>query len=99
VGRGDLAAEPLAGRGEADAPRGAVDELDAELGLELAQALADPRLRETDALGGAAEVKLVGEREEHPDLAELDRLPHSVATLLALRRNRRLIWRRPPPCW
>src|SRR4051794_4527521 len=54
VGAADLLAEPLAGRRERDAPARAMDELEAELVLEAAQALAHARLRETEPIGGAA---------------------------------------------
>src|SRR4051812_3638377 len=68
-----------------------MDELEAELVLEAAEALAHARLRETEPIGGAAEVKLFRQGKEHPDLAQLDRLPHREATLLAPLRGRQLI--------
>src|SRR3954469_10788138 len=68
-----------------------MDELDAELVLEAAQALAHARLREPEPIGGAAEVQLFRQGKEHPDLAQLDRLPHREATLLAPLRCRQLI--------
>ena len=76
VGGRDVGEEALARRGQRDAPARAVDEALAELVLELAQALAHARLRDPEPLGGAPEVELVGEGEEDPDLAQLDRLPH-----------------------
>src|SRR4051794_33683475 len=66
-------------------------ELEAELVLQAAEALAHARLRETEPIGGAAEGKLFRQGKEHPDLAQLDRLPHREATLLAPLRGRQLI--------
>ena len=65
----DLGQEALAGRRQRHAPARAVDEALAELGLERAQALADPRLGDAELFGGSPEVELLREREEHPDLA------------------------------
>src|SRR3954454_15225749 len=57
VDAADLLAEPLASGRERDAPARAMDELEAELVLEAAEALADARLCETEPIGGAAEVE------------------------------------------
>src|SRR4051794_41574242 len=74
-----------------------MDELEAELVLEAAQALAHARVRETEPIGGAAEVELFRQGKEHPNLAQLDRLPHREATLLAPLRGRQLIAASAPP--
>ncbi|MGH9211923.1 MAG: hypothetical protein ACRD2C_14765 [Acidimicrobiales bacterium] len=42
VSRGGIGEKPLAERGQGDTPAGAVQELTAQLALELSQALADP---------------------------------------------------------
>src|SRR3954449_6137983 len=68
-----------------------MDELEPELVLEAAQALAHARLGETEPIGGSAEVELFRQGKEHPDLAQLDHLPHREATLLAPLRGRQLI--------
>jgi hypothetical protein len=75
-------------------PARTVEELHAELALQAAQTLADPRLREAEPRGCPAEVQLLGEHEEHADLTELDQLPHPVARLLAAMPDRRLMARR-----
>ena len=53
-----------AGGGEGDRPRGAVDELHAELALELLDLPAQRRLGHVQALGGAPEVQLLGDGDE-----------------------------------
>ena len=50
---------------------GAVEEPHAELGLELADLLADGRLRHVQALGGAAEMQLLRDRDEVPQVSQL----------------------------
>ena len=69
IGGIDVGQEALAGRRQRHAPAGAMHEALAELELELAKALADPRLRDPEPLGGPPEVELLGESEEDPDLA------------------------------
>jgi hypothetical protein len=78
VGGADLLAEALAERGQLHVPVGSEDELAAQLAFQAAKALADPRGRHPEPLGGAAEVELLGECEEDPQLTKLDRLPHKV---------------------
>jgi hypothetical protein len=51
----------------------ALEQLDAELGLERADLLADARLGEMKPVGGAAEVKLLSDHDERPQLPELHR--------------------------
>jgi hypothetical protein len=53
----------------------------ADLGLERPDHLADAGLREAELLGRAAEVELLGDREEHADLPKLDRRPHRLGTV------------------
>jgi hypothetical protein len=48
----------------------ALEQPDAELGLELAHLLADRRLRDVEALGGAAEVQLLRDGDEVPKVTE-----------------------------
>ena len=55
-------------RGEGDAPPVALEQLDAELGLERSHLLAHARLREVQPLGRAAEMELLGHRDERPQL-------------------------------
>jgi hypothetical protein len=72
----DLVADLSAQGGQLDPPARASDQIGAELGLELAHDLAHTRGGQMKPLGRAAEVKLLGEHEEHADLTELDRRPH-----------------------
>ena len=65
----EVALELLARRGEADPAAGPVEDLDSEPGLKDTHGLAHPGLGDAQALGGPAEVQLVGEREEDPQLA------------------------------
>ena len=60
-----------AGRGEGDAAVGAVEQPHAQLCLELADLLADGGLRHVQALGGAAEVQLLRDRDEVPQVSQL----------------------------
>ena len=60
-----------AGHGEGDAAVGAVEQADAQLRLELADLLADGGLRHVEALGGAAEVQLLRDRDEVPQVSQL----------------------------
>ncbi len=59
-----------AGRGEGDAGV-AVEQADVEVGLELGELLAQRGLGDGEAQGGAAEVQLLGEREDRAEVAEL----------------------------
>jgi hypothetical protein len=68
-----------------------LEELRAELALELAHDLADPGLRDLQAIGRTTEVQLLAEREEEADLAQLDVLPHRPAGLIAASRRSRLL--------
>jgi hypothetical protein len=61
----------VAGVCQRDAPLGAVEEPHAELLLELPNLLAHGRLRDVQALRGPAEVQLLGDRDEVPDVAKL----------------------------
>ena len=58
-----------AGHGERHAAVGPVEQADSELGLELADLLAHGRLRDVQTLGGAAEVQLLGDRDEVPQMS------------------------------
>jgi hypothetical protein len=59
-----------AGGGEADA-RVALEQPGVEVGLELGQLLAERRLGDRQAQGGAAEVELLGEGDDRAQVAEL----------------------------
>ena len=61
----------LAGGRELDAARGPVEERLPELGLEAADLLRERRLRDVQALGGAAEVPLLGHGDEVAQVPEL----------------------------
>jgi hypothetical protein len=63
------ALEFLARQREADPAAGPVEDLDAEPGLKDAYGLAHPGLGDAQPLRGPAEVQLVGEYEEDPQLA------------------------------
>jgi hypothetical protein len=58
-------------RGQRDLTRGAIEQLLAELGLEPADLCADARLRDVQPLGGAREVRLVGNGDEVLELSQL----------------------------
>ncbi len=60
-----------AGLGEVDAAGGAVEQLDAELGFQLADLLGERRLGHVEPLGGATEVTLLGHRHEVPKVAQI----------------------------
>ena len=60
-----------AGVGKADAAVGTVEQPHTQLCLELADLLADGRLRHVKALGGAAEVQLLRDRDEVPQVSQL----------------------------
>jgi hypothetical protein len=66
----DAFVEDRAGRGELDAARGAVEELDLQLGFEPPDLLRQWRLGHLQPLGGAAEVALLGDRDEGSKVAE-----------------------------
>ena len=57
-------------RGERDAAAIALEQPHAELVLERPHLLADARLGQVQPVGGAAEVQLLGDRDERPELAE-----------------------------
>ena len=61
--------------GEQDAALRAVEQLHAELGLELADLLADGGLRDVQALRRAPEVQLLGDSDEVPQVAEFHGRP------------------------
>jgi len=65
-----LLEERAAGDGERDAALRAVEELDAQLLLELAHLLADGRLRDVKPVGCTAEVQLLGDRHEVPEMTK-----------------------------
>jgi hypothetical protein len=81
AGRADFVAKPRSIGGELNASARSVDQLSSELVLELAKALAHTRRRQSKPLRRTAEVQLLGEGEEDPQLAEVDRLPHGEVTL------------------
>lgn len=60
-----------AGLGEVDTAGGAVEQLDTQLGLQLADLLGERRLRHVEAYGGATEVTLLGHRHEVPEMTQI----------------------------
>jgi hypothetical protein len=67
--------EHRAGRSELDAARGPVGQRFAELGLKAADLLRQRRLGDVKALGGAAEVPLLGDRDEVAEVSQLHGSP------------------------
>ena len=65
-----LGQQRATGRRQRDPARAAREELDAELALEPADALAQRRLSHVQALGGAAEVELLRHGDEVPEVAQ-----------------------------
>jgi hypothetical protein len=63
-------------RGQRHAPARALEQRRADDRLERPDQLAHARLRNAQALRRAAEVQLIGHREERTQVAQLDRLPH-----------------------
>ena len=62
----------LAGRGQQHLARGAVQQLQAQLGFQRADALADRRLRQADGIARAGKATFVGDGEQHLQLAQAD---------------------------
>jgi hypothetical protein len=60
----------LAGRGQPDPAPVAEEQALAELGFQAVDLLADGRLRDRDAVGGAGEVALLGDRHEVGELPQ-----------------------------
>ena len=60
------------GRRQLDMPGGPDEEHEPELALEIPDRPRKRRLRHVQALGGAAEVQLLGNRDEVPQLSQLD---------------------------
>jgi hypothetical protein len=73
-----LLEERLAGGGQADGARAAVDELGAELVLEVLDLPTERRLRDVEALRGPTEVALLGQGHERAQVTQLDVHTHSV---------------------
>jgi hypothetical protein len=67
-GRTDVAQKPLSERRQFDAATGAVNERAAELVLERAETLADPRRSYLESLGRVPEMQLFGQRAEEAQL-------------------------------
>ena len=72
--------EGRAGRRQRDAAIAALEQRQAERVLELADRLAERRLRHVQALGGAVEIQFLGDGDE---LAQEPRLDHSACSCLA----------------
>ena len=93
-----IAARPVEvrrpGVGQVDPTGGAAQQGDPELGLELAHLLGQRRLGHVQALGGPAEVPLLGDRDEVAQVTQL----HTIHTLrVSIRRNGYFsIWTAPP---
>ena len=64
--------ERTTGVGQAHLPRGADEQLGTQLLLELADGDAQRRLGHVQTLGGAAEVELLGHRDEVAQVAKLE---------------------------
>ena len=73
---GDLVQELLPGRGQSHPAARSDGQLHPELAFQITDRLADPGLGEPHPFGRAAEVELLRQGDEDPDLAELDCLPH-----------------------
>jgi hypothetical protein len=67
--------------GQHDAPACAVEQPAADPRLQAADGLADARRGDPEPGARPPEMKLVGDGEKNPDLAELDRRPHREAKL------------------
>ena len=76
VGRDQRGAQLLADRGQRDLAAGAIKQLRSDARFEHSDRLAHARVGDPEPLGGASEVKLLGEREEYADLAQLNPGPH-----------------------
>ena len=72
-----LAEQPLAGRRQLDAARRPFEQLQAELGLELADALRQRWCRHVQPGCGATEVALLRHGHEVPQAAQVDAVRHS----------------------
>jgi hypothetical protein len=66
-----LGLEKLAGLGQAQRPAAAFQQLQAQLVLQLADLLAQRRLGDMQAQGGAAEIQLLGHRQEVAEMTQL----------------------------
>lgn len=66
-----LLEEDASGRGQTDLPRGALQQIDAQLPLEFAHRLGDALLLEVDELAGAGEAPLLGDGHEGPQLPQV----------------------------
>ncbi|CAM5316237.1 hypothetical protein SALBM311S_08179 [Streptomyces alboniger] len=81
---GEDRARPLevgpAGLGEVDTARGAVEQLDAEFGLELADLRGERRLGHVEPLGGSTEVALLGHCHVVPQVAQIHMSSVSVSS-------------------
>ncbi len=66
----DPVGQPQAGVGQHHFTRGAIQQANADLHLQLFHAVADRRLRQADRLAGAAEAAVAGDSDEHPQLFE-----------------------------
>jgi len=73
----DLVGERLARGRDLDAPLRAMEEREPQLLLELANLLAERRLRDAEPAGGASEVQLLRHGEEVAQVAEL----HAVGSI------------------
>lgn len=81
---------PFAVGGEPDVPRGPVEQLDPELALQPAHLLADRGLHDVQALGGTAEVELLRDGDEVPELPQLHLNPDRSAAVIAVQTDRAL---------
>ena len=72
--------EPGACLGDLDPAGGPRQEGDTELALELLDLLGQRGLREVEPRGGAAEVPLLGEHDERPQMAQFHALNLSIVT-------------------
>ena len=96
-GDGAVGDEPPARVGERDAAGRAREQLDAELGLELADGLAQRRGRHVQPVGRAREVELLGDDEEVAQVTQLGRHASIMTRRVAIRPAIRLSRRRPRP--
>jgi len=71
--RARLGEKDLACRRERDLPLSTREELDADLALQLTDLLTERRLSGFEPLRGPAEIQLLGDGDEVPEMAQFDR--------------------------
>ena len=94
LGRGQNPArfpeEPISRRRELDVTPDAPQKIDLELGLEIPDLLAQGRLGGVETVRGAAEVEVLGDRDEVAKVPQLHEAVPFIAPRCRFRRNKRL---------